>query len=67
MMNHVASAISPPICGFLTSLDFSRHHIPQIAVGIIVICAAIEATLYFFLIDLGRQSCAYAVVKSVRL
>ena len=55
MMTHVASAVSPPICGFLTSLDFFRHHIPQIAAGIIIICAVIEAAVYFFLVDFGKK------------
>ena len=56
MMNNVASAVSPPICGFLTSLDFLRHHIPKLAVGIIVICAANEAAVFFFLVDFGKES-----------
>ena len=56
MINNVASAISPAICGFVTSLPAFRPHLSKVAMGILAGNALIDFALFFFLADLGLFS-----------
>ena len=56
MINHVASALAPPVCGVLASGDAVRPRIPALTVGILLINAIVEAAVFLFLADQGKRA-----------